>query len=287
VPSDHRADSGAAAAAIRAAAAGKAPPRAAGGNAHARNRTTSRRRATAVGRAVTIGVSNRHLHLSAADARTLFGPDGLQPQRPLTQPGQFAAVQRVTVTGPAGKIEGIRVVGPVRDETQLEVARSDAETLGVTPLVAGSGHLDRSVGGVTLQGNHGRVELTRGVIVAARHLHLAPDDALRWGLADGDTLTIRCGEGSREVTWHGVRVRSGTAHATEFHLDGDEARAAGVESGAPATIVAVDHAGRGRRQLFTERDVIAAARRGETIPAEALLTPSARDRAQALGLRMP
>jgi len=240
-----------------------------------------------VGREVTVGVSNRHLHLSPADARALFGPDGLQPQRPLTQPGQFAAVQRVTTTGPAGKIEGIRVVGPARDETQLELARSDAITLGVAPPVAGSGHLGQSVGGVTLEGTHGRVQLSRGVIIAARHLHLAPDDAARWGLADGDTVSIRCGQGPREVTWHGVRVRAGAAHATEFHLDGDEARAAGVETGAPATIVAVNHAGRGRRLLFTERDVIAAARRGEAIPPGALLTPSARDRAQALGLRVP
>lgn len=286
-PSAHRANYGEATAAVRAAAAGRgAPPALPSRDRAAHVRSPYRMRGSAVGREVVVGISNRHLHLSAADARTLFGSDGLQPERALTQPGQFAAVQRVTATGPQGKIEKIRVVGPARSDTQLELARSDALALGIDAPVAGSGHLETSVGGVTLDGSHGRVELKRGVIVAARHLHLAPGDAARWGLADGDAVSITCGEGARAVTWHGVRVRSGPTHATEFHLDSDEARAAGVESGAHATIVAVDRADSGRRRLFTERDVLAAARRGEAIPPGALLTPSARDRAQALGLRL-
>lgn len=287
-PSAHRTDFGKATAAVRAAAAGRgAAPALPSKERPAPGRSPNRTRGSAIGREVIVGVSNRHLHLSAADARTLFGPNGLQPERALTQPGEFAAMQRVTVTGPRGRIEKIRVVGPPRNDTQLELARSDALALGIDAPVAGSGHLEASVGGVTLEGAHGRVELKRGVIVAARHLHLAPDDAARWGLADGDAVSIQCGEGARAVTWHGVRVRSGPTHATEFHLDSDEARAAGVESGARATIVAVDRADSGRRPLFTERDVLAAARRGQAIPPGALLTPSARDRAQALGLRLP
>lgn len=286
-PSAHRTDVGEATAAIRAAASGRGTPPAATSKVRpAPGRLTNRARGAAVGREVVVGVSNRHLHLSAADARTLFGSDGLQSQRALTQPGQFAATQRVTAIGPGGRIEKIRVVGPPRTDTQLELAQSDAVELGIDAPVAGSGHLEASVGGVTLEGSHGRVELRRGVIVAARHLHLAPDDAAQWGLADGDAVSIQCGEGARAVTWHGVRVRSGPTHATEFHLDSDEARAAGVESGARATIIAVDRSGRGRRPLFTERDVLSAARRGQAIPPDALLTPSARDRAQALGLRL-
>ena len=140
---------------------------------------------------------------------------------------------------------------------------------------------------MTLEGAQGRLELRRGVIVAARHLHLAPDDARAWGLKDGDLLSIRCGEGSRGVTWHDVRVRSGPTYATEFHLDKDEARAADVESGAAATIVSVQTAAARRRTLVTERDVVALARRGGTIPSGALLTPSARDRARMLGLAIP
>lgn len=287
VPSNHRADPGEATAAIRGAASGRSAARTTSSPRAATARPTGRRRGSATGREVPVGVSNRHVHLSESDARTLFGPGGLQPKRPLTQPGQFAAAERVTAIGPRGRIDGIRVVGPARGETQLELARSDALALGVSPPVAGSGHLDHSSGGVALEGTHGRVDLNRGVIVPARHLHLAPDDAARWGLADGDSLTIRCGSGAREVTWHGVLVRSGPTHATEFHLDGDEARAAGVESGGVATVVGVHVAAAARRPLFTERDVVAAARRGETIPAGALLTPSARDRARALGVALP
>ncbi len=287
-PSAHRTDFGQATAAVRAAASGRgAPPARPSHDGPKPARSPTRARGSALGRDVLVGVSNRHLHLSATDARALFGPNGLQPERALTQPGEFAAMQRVTAAGPRGKIEKIRVVGPPRNDTQLELARSDALALGIEAPVAGSGHLETSVGGVTLEGSHGRVELKRGVIVAARHLHLGPEDAARWGLADGDTVSIRCGEGARAVTWHGVNVRSGPMHATEFHLDSDEARAAGVESGARATIVAVDRADSGRRPLFTERDVLAAARRGQAIPPGALLTPSARDRAQALGLRLP
>ena len=289
VPSDHRADAAEGAALIRAAAAGRAAARPVR-EASARPETppvAGRTRGSATGRQVKIGVSNRHVHLSDADARTLFGPGGLQQKRGLTQPGQFAAVQGVTVIGPKGRFEDIRVVGPARGETQLELARSDAHSLGVSPPTAGSGQLGQSVGGVTLEGTHGRLELRRGVIVAARHLHLAPEDARAWGLKDGDLLSIRCGEGSREVTWHDVRVRSGPSHATEFHLDKDEARAADVESGATATIVSVRTGAARRRTLLTERDIVALARRGGTIPSGSLLTPSARDRARMLGLAIP
>jgi putative phosphotransacetylase len=233
---------------------------------------------------VPIGISNRHVHLSEADARALFGSVDLTPDRPLTQPGQFAAAQRVTAMGPNGRIEAIRVVGPPRGTTQLEIAMSDAAVLGVSPGVANSGRLEGSAGGVTLEGPSGRVQLARGVIVPARHLHLAPADSARWHLRDGDLVTVRCGEGSRATTWHGVLVRCGPTHATELHLDVDEARAAGVGHGAVARITSRTEAPGRRRPLITERDVIALAARGEPLPDTALLTPSARDRARSLGL---
>ncbi len=289
LPSEHRTDPAVATVAIRAAAAGRAPPRSAGvpSTSPRTGRASGRRRGTAIGREVKIGVSNRHVHLSEADARVLFGEGGLQAKRPLTQPGQFAAEQSVTVVAGTARLAAIRVVGPSRGETQLELARSDAVALGIVPPVAGSGQLQESIGGVTLEGTHGRIALKRGVIVAGRHLHLSTDDAAAWGLSDGDTVSVRCGSGHRAVTLHGVRVRSGSAHATELHLDRDEAYGAGVESGAIARIVGLDTASTRRRPLFTERDVVSAARRGETIPPDALLTPSARDRARALGLTAP
>jgi hypothetical protein len=128
------------------------------------------------------------------------------------------------------------------------------------------------------------VRLERGVIVASRHLHLSADDARAWGLASGDLLDVRCGTDSRAVTFHGVLVRAGKTNATELHLDADEANAAAVRTGDRATILAWRSGTAKARRLITERDVIELARRGERLPADALLTPSARDRARALGL---
>jgi putative phosphotransacetylase len=269
--------------ATRAAAAGKglAPH---GASAEPARHLTRPRPANAGAIDVRIGISNRHVHLSAADLQTLFGGSALTVARPLTQPGQFAATQTVTVVGPKGELGAVRVVGPARVETQLEIAASDAAELGVQPPVAASGSLDDSIGGVTLVGPVGRVELRKGVIIAARHLHLATADSRRWGLRDGDRLDVRCGVGAREATLHSVLVRAGDGHATELHLDSDEARAVGVKTGDSARITAWRAPTVGKRQLITERDVMRLAREGARVPAGAILTPSARDRAVALGI---
>ena len=233
---------------------------------------------------VAIGVSNRHVHLSPAHARALLGRDAPTQLRAISQPGQFAAVETLTLIGPAGRIEKVRVVGPARGETQVEIARSDARVLGMEVPVAASGSLAGSVGGLTLQGPSGSVTLDRGVIVAGRHLHLASTDAARWGLVDGDRLDVRCGDGVRATTFHGVLVRAGPMYATELHLDSDEANAAGVKSGDRARIVGAGARDAKRKSLVTERDVLRLAAEGKSIPGNAILTPSARDRARALGL---
>lgn len=266
----------------RAAAAGKARPPSVAPTGRAA-RASSPRARSAKSIEVGIGVSNRHVHLSEADARTLFGAP-LQPERPISQPGQFAAVQKLAIEGPKGRIEGVRIVGPARGATQVELARSDARRLGVEPPLAASGSLAGSAGGLTLTGSAGSIRLERGVIIAARHLHLAEADARRWGFADGDLLDVRCGAGSRATTFHGVLVRASPTYATELHLDADEANAAGLATGDRATLVAWQTGATRRRRLVTERDVVDFARRGEPLPAGALLTPSARDRARALGL---
>ena len=235
---------------------------------------------------VGIGISNRHVHLSETDARALFGGP-LTVERPISQPGQFAAVQTVTIEGPKGRIENVRIVGPARGATQVELARSDARRLGIDPPVAPSGTLASSIGGVTLAGSAGSIRLEKGVIVAGRHLHLADADARAWGFSDGDVLDVRAGSGARATTFHGVLVRAAPNYATELHLDSDEANAAALRSGDRVTIVAWSTGAGRRRRLITERDVVSMARRGEPIPAGALLTPSARDRARALGLKVP
>jgi putative phosphotransacetylase len=193
----------------------------------------------------------------------------------------------VAIQGPKGRIEGVRVVGPARGATQVELARSDARRLGVDPPVAASGSLASSIGGLTLTGTAGSVRLEKGVIVAGRHLHLSDTDARAWGFADGDILDVRARTGARAITFHGVLVRASASYATEIHLDADEANAAALRSGDRATILAWHTGPTRRRRLITERDVVAIARRGESIPPGALLTPSARDRAKALGLQPP
>jgi putative phosphotransacetylase len=269
--------------AARAAAAGKgsAPHTAPKGRSSFGGRGGTSRRLSIT---VPIGVSNRHVHLSPEHARALLGAAEPTVGRQISQPGQFAAKEAVAVIGPKGRIEGVRVVGPARGETQLEISLTDARALGVAATVAASGTLADSVGGVTLAGPAGSVTLSRGVIVAARHLHLAPDDAARWGFRDGDRIDVRCGAGARETTFHAVLVRSGPSHATELHLDADEANAAGIRSGDTATIVSWNQGGAGKRALVTEADVVSLARTGGRLPAKAILTPSARDRARALGL---
>lgn len=279
----HRATTAELTRATRAAAAGKgrAPQAASAEPSHSLTRP---RPANAPAIEVRIGVSNRHVHLSAHDLRTLLGGAPLTVGRELTQPGQFAAGESVAVLGPKGKLDAVRIVGPARGDTQLELAASDAAHLGVEPPVAASGSLAASIGGVTLVGPAGRVELRNGVIIAARHLHLAPADGRRWGLRDGDLLDVRCGAGAREATLHGVLVRAGPGHATELHLDADEARAVGVKTGDSARVIAWRIPAESRRPLVTERDVIRLAREGARVPSGAILTPSARDRAVALGI---
>ncbi|HEX8851097.1 MAG TPA: PduL/EutD family phosphate acyltransferase, partial [Gemmatimonadaceae bacterium] len=268
--------------AARAAAAGKGTPPAVAPVGRVRHSGSSRTRRLEID--VAIGVSNRHVHLSPEHARQLFGKEPTV-LRTISQPGQFAANETVAVVGPKGRIDAVRVVGPARGQTQLEIAFSDARGLGIDATLAASGSLQGSAGGVTLHGTAGNVTLTGGVIVAARHLHLSAEDAGRWGIANGDRLDVTVGHGARATTFHQVLVRSGPTHATELHLDADEAFAAGVKTGDRARIVAVAPRGAARRQLITERDVVRIAREGGSLPERAILTPSALDRARALGLR--
>ncbi len=282
----HRTEYPALVTAARQAAAARGPsPLPAGSKAGAARAATSR-----TTREVSIGVSNRHLHVSQRDFATLFGAArSPTPQKPISQPGQYAATETVTVAGRAGRIEGVRVVGPARGQTQLELSPADCRVLGIQVPVRLSGQLEGSGGGVTLEGPAGKVVLEAGVIIAQRHLHVAPGDARHLGVADGDRVAVECGPAGRRVTLHDVLVRMGPTHATEIHLDTDEANAAQVKTGDQALIVARSRPGRAsgrRRPLLAERDVAELAARGETVASRGpyLLTPAARDRAKALGI---
>lgn len=268
--------------AARAAAAGRGPSPTTG--------TSQWREGRAVGPAIPVAVSNRHIHVSRSAVETLFGAGHrLTPDRPITQPGQFAAVERVNVVGPAGTIDGVRIVGPAREDTQVELALSDCRRLGISAPIRASGETSASAP-IRLEGPAGSLDLKQGAIVASRHLHLSPADAARLNLETGDRVDIQVGSETRPATLHAVLVRSGETHATELHVDVDEARALDLTDGARGTIVGrgarSPAPGRSRRRLVTEQDVAAFAAEGQTLSnaSQYILTPAARDRAKALGI---
>ncbi len=181
-------------------------------------------------RLVPAASSNRHVHLSRADLETLFGAGySLTELRPLSQPGQIACEETVTLVGSKGSIAGIRVLGPERKETQVEISVTDSFKLGIKPVVKMSGELDNTPG-AKLIGPKGSVELQKGVIIAARHLHLSADQARGFNLQNGDVVKLRY-NGFRPVIFENVIVRSGDGHEMEVHLDTDEANAALIKNG--------------------------------------------------------
>ncbi len=181
---------------------------------------------------VPVGISARHVHLSKADIERLFGPGyQLTPLKPLAQPGQFAAKEQVTLVGPKGTIEKVRVLGPARGDTQVEVAFTDAMRLGVKNCpVRMSGHLDGTPG-LRLAGPAGEIAIDHGLIVAERHLHLSEAQALAYGVKNGDSVSVLV-EGPRPVTLNGVICRVGPGHELEMHIDTDEANACCLTNGA-------------------------------------------------------
>lgn len=183
-----------------------------------------------------VGLSNKHLHLKNEDIETLFGKDhALCPTKDLKQPGQFACEEKVDIVGPKGTLKGVRILGPARPETQVELAMTDARAIGITAPVRESGKL-AGTPGIKLIGPAGEVELDYGAIVALRHIHLSPAQALEAGVKDKDVVSIQFG-GERGVVFNNVLVRSGEGHESEIHLDTDEGNAAGLSNGALGEIL--------------------------------------------------
>lgn len=172
--------------------------------------------------------SDIHVHLTAWDVETLFGPGHrLTVDRELTIPGQFAAREWVTVQGPSGSIRDVVAVGPERSYTQVEISFSNGLALGLFPPVRESGDIEGTPGCVLL-GPEGEVTLERGVIAAARHLHMHTDDAAEFGLEDGDRVRVLV-SGERGLIFENVIVRVSSNYALEMHIDFDEGFAAGIE----------------------------------------------------------
>jgi len=187
---------------------------------------------------VPVMSSNRHCHLSQADVERLFGAGyQLTKMRDLVQPGQYACNERVTIETDKGKMT-LRVVGPARKETQVELSITDSVKLGLKPPIRMSGELAGSPGCVLSNGDR-RITLSQGVIVAARHLHMSPDDAQAFGLRDGDVVSLKV-EGPRPALLENVLVRSGEAHLLEAHIDTDEANACALTDGQLCRVIRRD-----------------------------------------------
>ncbi len=177
-----------------------------------------------------IALSNRHMHVSKEDLETLFGEGyKLTPSKDLSQPGQYACEEKVDLVGPKRTIKGIRILGPVRPETQLEISVTDAYTLGIDPIIRNSGDI-KDTPGAKLVGPKGEVEINKGIIIAARHIHMHTSDGEEFGVKDGQIVKVKT-SGPRAVVFDNVLVRVHPNFALEMHVDIEEGNAAGVRNG--------------------------------------------------------
>jgi putative phosphotransacetylase len=186
---------------------------------------------------IPVGVSNRHIHLSVTDLETLFGKGyELTPIKELSQPGQYACKETLTVVGPSMRpIENVRVLGPVRRSSQVEISATDSYVLKLKPPVRESGNIAGSAP-IRIIGPKGVVELSEGCIIANRHIHMSPSDAKAFGVADGDTVTVDV-EGARRTRWFDVQVRVSPDFRLEMHVDTDDANAVGIGNGFKVKLV--------------------------------------------------
>ena len=183
---------------------------------------------------VELEASGRHVHVTAEQAKALFGHP-LTPQRPLSQPGQYLAQERITVVGPKGEFQNVAVLGPERKEGQVEISLTDGRQLGIDAPVRLSGDV-RNTPGAVLVGSLGRVTLPQGVIVAKRHIHLTPEAAQQFGVRDKQTVKLRTFT-DRPLVFDDVVVRVSPDFAPYAHLDYDEANACGFHKGDLGRIV--------------------------------------------------
>lgn len=188
------------------------------------------------GPSIPVGVSNRHIHLCRADMDVLFGV-GSEPThtKDLRQPGQYACAETVTIRGPKREISKVRLLGPLRSKTQIEISVSDGFTLGISAPVRESGQIDGTPG-IEIIGPCGTLTKERGVIVAMRHIHMSPSDAKKFGVADRDLVKVKVGDEIRGTVLDHVIIRVSESFVLEMHVDVEEANAVGVKNGDTCTI---------------------------------------------------
>ena len=186
---------------------------------------------------IPVGISNRHIHLSREHVDILFGKGyQLTELKPLSQPGQYACREQLTLIGPSMRaIEGVRVLGPERKKSQVEISRTDSFTLKVKPPVRESGDIAGSAP-ITIVGPRGIVTLTEGCIIANRHIHMSEDEAKQFGVSDGDYADVEM-KGERRSLFYDVQIRVHKDFRLEMHIDTDDANAAGVGNGFKAKLI--------------------------------------------------
>ena len=186
---------------------------------------------------VPVGISNRHIHLSKEDLETLYGKGyELTPLKEPSQPGQYACKEQLTIVGPSLRpIENVRVLGPVRRTSQVEISLTDSYVLKVKPPVRESGKTEGSAP-IRIIGPKGVVDLKEGCIIANRHIHMSLSDGEKFGVKDGEYVNVDV-KGTRPATWYGVQVRVHPDFRLELHVDTDDANAVGIGNGTKVKIV--------------------------------------------------
>ena len=186
---------------------------------------------------IPIGVSNKHIHLSRKDMDALFGEGSeLTPIKDLVQPGQYACAETLAVRGPKGEFVRVRVLGPLRNESQVELSKTDARPIGINAPIRESGVLDGTPG-VELIGPKGSVMLEQGAIVALRHIHMTPEIAKQWGVKDKDIVDVKVNGGERAGVLGNVLIRVSDKYALEMHVDTDEANACCLDNNDTVSII--------------------------------------------------
>ncbi|HWQ42536.1 MAG TPA: phosphate propanoyltransferase [Desulfosporosinus sp.] len=185
---------------------------------------------------IPVAISNRHVHLSKEDMNKLFGANHpFKVFKNLSQPGQFAYEEKVTLVGPKGVLENVRILGPARPKTQVEISVSDGIKLGVNAPIRDSGELAQSAT-LTLVGPLGSTTLPESTIIAARHIHMHPDDAVRFGVKDKERINVKV-PGTRGLIFNEMLVRVSNNYKLEMHIDIDEANAAYLKNNDSVEII--------------------------------------------------
>ncbi|KMW18405.1 phosphate propanoyltransferase [Enterocloster citroniae] len=185
---------------------------------------------------IPVGISNRHVHLSREDLSDLFGAGyELTKMKDLSQPGQYACKETVTICGPKGAIEKVRILGPVRPRTQVEILSGDSFKLGIKAPARLSGDLDKTPG-ITIIGPRGSVQTKEGLMAAQRHIHMLPQDAARFGVHDGQNVSLEI-DGIRGGILRNTIVRVTGQSGLECHIDTEEANALGLDSSCTVKII--------------------------------------------------